>query len=285
MKISFLLILTVFAPIFISAQKATPKTPDEVVALMKQHVTCDWLSETVDVYKAGDPQTSLKGIATCMFADMNTLKKAVELGCNFIITHEPIFYSHLDGTENLQNDPVYQEKIDFINKNKLVVFRFHDHIHMTQPDGIYVGMIEKLGLKPYSVDGSPIFYHLPEQTLKNYAETLKKTLGMQSIRVIGNQDMKFTKMAFMPGAPGAQRHIAALENPDVEVLIAGEAQEWETYLYANDAKEQGRNKAVIFLGHVKSEEAGMDFCAEWLKTFVSGVPVYFIENEPNFTTF
>ncbi|MEE4285775.1 MAG: hypothetical protein V2I31_06490, partial [Mariniphaga sp.] len=71
----------------------------------------------------------------------------------------------------------------------------------------------------------------------------------------------------------------------VEVLIAGEAPEWETYLYANDAVNQGKNKAVIFLGHIKSEEAGMAYCAEWLRGFVTEVPVHFIKNRPNFKTF
>jgi putative NIF3 family GTP cyclohydrolase 1 type 2 len=76
-----------------------------------------------------------------------------------------------------------------------------------------------------------------------------------------------------------------LQNPDVEVVIAGEAPEWETYLYTNDAVDLGKNKAVIFLGHIKSEEAGMEYCAEWLETFVKGVPIHFIENKSNFITF
>ncbi|MCG6186212.1 Nif3-like dinuclear metal center hexameric protein [Maribellus maritimus] len=285
MKIKATLALLLLAPLFLGAQNHTPKTPDDVVSLIKKNVTCDWLSETVDVYKVGNPQTPLKGIITCMFADMNTLKKAVDLGYNFIITHEPIFYSHLDGTETLQDDPVFKEKMDYIQKNKLVIFRFHDHIHMTQPDGISVGMINKLGLRPHSVDGSLTFFKLPEQTVKDYAQSLKSIFGMQSIRVIGNPELKFTNLAFLAGAPGGQRQIQMMRNPEVEVILAGEATEWETYLYANDAKELGKNKAVIFLGHIKSEEAGMEYCAEWLKTFVSGIPIHFIENEANFVTF
>lgn len=146
--IKSILAIVLLLPLFLSAQKNTPKTPEEVVALMKQNVTCDWQTETVDVFKAGNPQSNLKGIAVCMFADMPTLKKAVKLGCNFIITHEPVFYSHLDETENLQNNAVFKEKMDFIQKHKLVVFRYHDHIHATEPDGIYMGMIDQLNLKP-----------------------------------------------------------------------------------------------------------------------------------------
>ncbi|MDX8339112.1 Nif3-like dinuclear metal center hexameric protein [Draconibacterium sp. IB214405] len=260
-------------------------TPQSVVNLMKENVTCDWAETTVDVFKVGDPEAEIKGIAVCMFADMRTLQKAVEMNCNFIITHEPIFYNHLDNTDAYANDPVYTEKRKFIEDHKLVVFRFHDHIHMTQPDGIYAGMIDKLGWKNYAVNDEGRLYKMPEMNLADFASELKDQLGLQTVRVIGNPDMKFTKVGLAVGAPGGTRQIQMLNLPEVEVMVAGEASEWETYLYANDATTLGKNKAVIFLGHIKSEEAGMDYCAQWLKGFVKGVPIHFIENEANFMTF
>jgi putative NIF3 family GTP cyclohydrolase 1 type 2 len=260
-------------------------TPEDIVNRIKKQVTCPWSDQTVDTFKAGNPQTELNGIAVCMFADMRVLKEAVEKNCNLIVTHEPVFYNHLDQTESFQNDPVFLGKKEFIEKNRLVIFRFHDHIHMTEPDGISFGMIRKLGLNNYAENGSQTFFRIPEKTLESYANELKQKFEMESIRVIGNPEMKFTKLAFMAGAPGGQRHIQMLRNEVVEVLIAGEAPEWETYLYANDAVNQGKNKAVIFLGHIKSEEAGMAYCAEWLRGFVTEVPVHFIKNRPNFKTF
>lgn len=279
-----ILLIVLLIPFFACAQKS-PKTPVEVVDLIKKNVTCNWATETVDVFKAGNPETPLKGIAVCMFADMETLREAVRLNCNFVITHEPVFYSHFDETTLFAGDPVYEEKAKYIKENNLVIFRFHDHIHMTSPDGISEGMIEKLGLKSFSINGSDTYFKLPEKTVLAYCNELKKTLNMQTIRVVGNPEMKFTKLAFMAGAPGGQRHIQMLKKPEVEVILAGEANEWETYLYANDASALGKNKAVIFLGHIKSEEAGMEYCATWLSTFVKGVPIHFIENKPNFTTF
>ena len=129
-----LLLFVILIPFCTFAQNKT--TPRSVVNLMNENVTCDWAQTTVDVFKAGDPDTEIKGIAVCMFADMRTLQKAVEMNCNFIITHEPVFYNHLDETEAYANDPVYKEKRQIIEDHKLVVFRFHDHIHITKPDGI-----------------------------------------------------------------------------------------------------------------------------------------------------
>lgn len=277
------LLLILFIPFFLSAQPNQPKTPGEVVNLIKKNVTCDWATQTVDNFKAGDPNIKLTGIAVCMFADMNTLKEAVKKNCNFIITHEPVFYNHLDETKSFADDPVFKEKMTFIEDHHLVVFRFHDHIHRTNPDGISVGMINKMGIGKYAVNGSMTYFTLPKKSVADFAAEMKTKFGMNSIRVIGNPDMEFSKLAFMAGAPGGQRHIEMLRNPDIEVIIGGEAPEWETYLYTNDAVLQGKNKAVIFLGHIKSEEAGMEYCGEWLKTFVKGVPIHFIENKANFS--
>jgi putative NIF3 family GTP cyclohydrolase 1 type 2 len=282
-KIAFILFL--LSPVLLFSQTKSPETPAGVVNLIKKNITCPWASQTVDTFKAGDPDSELKGIAVCMFADMETLKQAVNTGCNFVITHEPVFYNHLDETDSFSEDQVYQEKIKFINENGLVIFRFHDHIHRTQPDGISVGMIKKLGLENFGVNGSLTHFQVPKGSLFQFAGEIKKRLNMESIRLIGNPEMQFTNVTFMAGAPGGQRHIQMLAKDDVEVIIAGEAPEWETYLYANDAVSMGKNKAVIFVGHIKSEEAGMEYCAEWLKGFITDVPVHFIENSANFITF
>ena len=279
-KLAFILFL--LYPLLVFSQKQAPKTPAEVVNLIKSNVTSEWSDKTVDTFKAGNPDSKLTGIATCMFADMEVLKEAVKKNCNFIITHEPTFYNHLDNTSGLKNDAVFQEKMKYIEDNNLVIFRFHDHIHRTEPDGIYKGMVREMKLEKYADNGSMSHFTIPQTTLKKFTKELQKKLDAENVRVIGNPEMKFTKVAFNAGAPGGQRHIKTLARPDVEVLIAGEAPEWETYLYANDAMQQKKNKAVIFLGHIKSEEAGMKYAAEWLDEFIDGVPIFFIENQPNF---
>jgi hypothetical protein len=52
-----------------------------------------------------------------------------------------------------------------------------------------------------------------------------------------------------------------------------------------DAVDQGRNKAIVFLGHINSEEAGMDYCSSWLKSFIKSVPVYFVESGSSFWSY
>ena len=159
---------------------------NQIIDLIKKNVNCPWSAETVDTFKSGNPANVVTGIAVCMFADMKVLKQVVANKCNLIIAHEPVFYSHLDETKSLENDPVFQEKIKFINDNKLILWRFHDHWHRTKPDGIYVGMIEKLGWHHNMADSSMLRFRFDKQKLTDFISRLKMTFPGNSFRVVGN---------------------------------------------------------------------------------------------------
>jgi putative NIF3 family GTP cyclohydrolase 1 type 2 len=154
-----------------------------------------------------------------------------------------------------------------------------------RPDGIGTGMVAKLGWKNYLVKGTTDQFLLPETTLKELLNNLKQVFPKNAFYVIGNPDLKLTRVILAAGAPGSTTHIRLLENKNVDVVLAGEAQQWETYEYTRDAVDQGRKKAIIFLGHINSEEAGMDYCASWLKSFLSDMPVNYIECGSSFWSF
>jgi putative NIF3 family GTP cyclohydrolase 1 type 2 len=260
-------------------------TAEQIIAEILQNTGNAPIPNTVDIIKEGDPQTKVTGIITCMFATMEVLKDAVARKCNLIIVHEPLYYNHLDQTENFRNDPVYIEKSKFIKDNKLVIWRFHDNIHVMNPDGIETGMVDKLGWKKYLVKGTTNEFVFPETTLQELLINLKKIFPENAFYVIGKPDMKFTSVILAAGAPGSARHIKLLEDKNTQVVLAGEAPQWETYEYMRDAVSQGRNKAIVFLGHINSEEAGMDYCATWLKTFIKDLPVNFVESGSSFWTY
>lgn len=249
---------------------------NEVLSRIKENVDCTWQKETVDTYKGGDGSMKVTGIATTFLATMEVLKKAKSKGLNMIITHEPTFYNHLDKTEQFEGDAIVAAKQKYISDNNLVVFRFHDHIHQTSQDGIYKGVIDKFGWVDYEKKQRPYIYQIPSKSLKELAEELKIKFMTETIRVVGNPNMNVSKVGMVLGAAGSTRQIQVLQRADVEVLIIGETHEWETVEYVRDAVNIGKKKALILLGHANSEEAGMDFCAEWLKTFISEVPIEFV---------
>jgi putative NIF3 family GTP cyclohydrolase 1 type 2 len=261
-----------------SAQER-PLTAREVIQRIQEHVGVPWQKETVDTFKAGDPDTKVTGIAVTMMATFDVLQRAAASNANLIITHEPTFYNHLDDLKEIpqkENDPVLSEKLAFIKEHHLVVWRFHDHWHRRTPDGIEAGMTHALGWEAFQDKQNQYLFTIPETTLDKLAAELKARLELHTMRVVGDPQMKIIRVALSPGAAGMQREIGALENPDIQLLITGESREWETVEYAADAVSEKKNKALIVLGHIPSEQAGMEECTRWLKTFVSEVPVKFV---------
>jgi putative NIF3 family GTP cyclohydrolase 1 type 2 len=260
-------------------------TAREVVAEIQKQVGVKWNKGTVDTFKAGNPDTAVTGIAVTMMATMDVLQRASAKGLNFVITHEPTFYAHLDTPEGMpESDPVWAEKRAFIEKHGMVVWRFHDHWHMRNPDGIEAGMVRSLGWEKFQKPENQYLFVVPETTLKKLAEEVAIKLNSPVVRVVGEPEMKVTKVGFSPGAAGFARETHALEQDDVQVLLVGETREWETVEYAADAVTQGHNKALIVIGHVLSEQGGMEECTRWLKGFVKEVPVEFVAAKEPFWT-
>jgi putative NIF3 family GTP cyclohydrolase 1 type 2 len=257
-------------------------TARQVIERIQKNVGVPWSSDTVDTFKAGDPETKVTGIATTFAATYDVLQRAAASGKNLIIAHEPTFYNHLDKLDEIPSgDPVLAEKRKFIDEHHLVVFRFHDHWHRRNPDGILEGMITALGWSGYRSKAAPNLFVMPETTLDHLAASIRGKMQIKTMRVVGDPAMRLTRIALLPGAAGSREQMELLERGDVDVLVIGETREWETVEYTRDAVSEGRKKALIIMGHVPSEEAGMDECARWLKTVVPGIPVeYMPAGEP-----
>jgi putative NIF3 family GTP cyclohydrolase 1 type 2 len=96
------------------------------------------------------------------------------------------------------------------------------------------------------------------------------------MRVLGDPHLSVSRVVASWGYISELPGIASLARPDVDVLIGGDAREWEVVEYAQDAIASGKKKALILLGHVVSEQAGMKYCVEWLRPFVPEVPIEFV---------
>jgi len=273
----FLLTVSIGAPSL--AAQAKPLTAREVIARIQEHVGIPWMQQTVDTFKAGNPDAEVKGIAVTMMATLDVLQRAAAAGQNLIITHEPTFFNHLDKPDDLEqkdNDPVLAAKRAFIAEHGLVIWRFHDHWHRMKQDGIELGMAHALGWEKFQDSSNQYLFAIPVTDLERLAGDLKSRLKIRIMRVVGDPKLKVNKVALVPGASGFAKETRALEISDVQVLITGEPREWETVEYVADAVTERKPKALIILGHIPSEQAGMEECVRWLKTFVSEVPIEFV---------
>ena len=246
-------------------------TVKQVMDLFIQEVHGAPFPGTVDTLKSGSPDTLVTGIVTTMFATIDVIRKAIDLGANFIIAHEPTFYNHEDKTDWLKNDDVFQFKMDLLNSHQIAVWRNHDDIHQLKPDGVTKGVLMQLGWEKYADATLPNVITLPASTLKDIIGHTKEKLHIEKVRYIGDLDTVGTKVLFIPGAAGGRMHIQGIGKYKPEVLICGEISEWETAEYVRDARAKGDHISLVVLGHIASEEPGSEFMFNWLKEHIPAI--------------
>jgi putative NIF3 family GTP cyclohydrolase 1 type 2 len=252
-------------------------TAGQVIERIKSNVGIPWRAQTVDNIIAGTAETPVKGIATTMMATLDVVKRAAAAGRNMVITHESTFFSHQDRTDQFQKDATYLHKLDFLNQNKMIVFHFHDHWHGRKPaDGVAIGMMRELGWEKYVDPNNPKSFKFPGVPLARLAKELETKLKIRTMRVIGDPQLPINHALTSWGNCSLMPGVLFISQAGVDVLILGETHEWELVEYVQDSISAGQKKALIVLGHVVSEQSGMKYCAEWLKGFVSEVPVEFM---------
>ena len=97
---------------------------------------------------------------------------------------------------------------------------------------------------------------------------MARRLEGRAIRVAGNPDMKVTRLALGPGYG-----VPAL-TAGFDVSVGGEAPEsGGNAEYVVDATAIGQPKGVIVLGHMMSEDWGMREVGDWLRAFLTDVPI------------
>ena len=248
-------------------------TAGQVIERIKAQLGVPWRGGATDTFKSGDEQTPVTGIATTVMSTFDVIKRAAAAGRNMVITHEPTFWLGNDDVSRFVDDAVYKQKLQFIRDNQIVIWRFHDHLHARQPDMTAVGLAEALGWTRYASKDEPRVHVLPGLRLREVAKDIERRLKLPALRVVGDPELTVRRAAFMQGA--APFH-AATVFPNVDLVVAGEQREWEGVEYAFDANTAGQRKGLILIGHWVSEDQGMRLCADWLKTFVSEVPVEWI---------
>ena len=252
---------------------ALPLTAGQVVERIQKNLGTTWRGGNTDTFKTGGVDTPVRGIVTTMMSTFDVLKRSVAAGKNMIITHEPTFWTGNDDVSGFTGDPLYVKKLAYIKQNNLVIWRFHDNLHARQPDMSKVGLAQGLGWDKYVSKDNPQFYDLPPVTLKELAKDVEKRLNLKGIRVIGDPNAKVSRAGILQGAPPFH---ASRTMQQVDVVVAGEQREWEGVEYAWDLQSIGEKKGMILIGHWVSEEGGMRLTADWLKTFITEVPIEWI---------
>ena len=252
-------------------------TAGEVLERIRKNYPGQWRDGGYrDTFKAGGPETEVKGIATTFMCTLDLLQRAHAAGLNMVIPHEDTFFNDRDDITGLENDPVYKIKTEFCARNNMVVWRNHDHTHASQPDPIWTGLTRVMGWGDHAGSVGVRTFTIPTTTLGELAADLQKRAGSRALRVVGDPKMKVTTISV-----GLGYNIPRLSG-DVDVTIGGENPETGGALdateYAFDAAALGVAKGEIILGHAISEEWGMEDFAGQLRSYISEIPIQFMRS-------
>jgi len=254
----------------------------EVIDAIKQNLGVPFPERsTRDTLKTGDPEMEVKGIATTMMATFDMLKRANAAGLNMIITHEDTWWNDRDDTKDLLDNPLYKKKLDFINQNKLAIWRNHDSTHAMKVDITVTGTLRSIGVKGGENSSMRAgILPIPETTLGEFASQAKRLSGFREIRCVGDPKAKVSKVLFGPGYATPRFSL------DTDVVVGGESQEadggFDNVEYVADATSLGMSKGLVMLGHVVSEQNGHEDYAKWLQTFIKGIPIQLVAAEEPF---
>jgi putative NIF3 family GTP cyclohydrolase 1 type 2 len=239
---------------------------------------------TCDRLIAGNWDYRVTGVVTTFMSTVEVIQRSIGTGCNLIITHEPTYFTGSDRLDWLKADSVYRQKKALLDDNRISIWRYHDHMHSGNTDLIYAGLLKELGWEKYRNPEFPLphCYSIPSTRVVDLVDFLRKKLGMNIIRVVGKLDMECSRVGILVGGGslglGQEEMPAALmEEQKLDVMICGEITEWTLSAYVRDAAALGFNKAMIIIGHERSEEPGMKELASRLTPLLQGIPVHFLD--------
>ena len=277
------------------------KISEVILKLKKYHPAVDE-TMTTDVVKYGDPEQECTGIVTTVCATVEVIRKAISIGANLIIVHEPLFYSDSDKQDWLQENTVYQEKAGLLSDGGIVVWRDHDRLHGGSPkrkrlfmDMVFYGIMKELGWENYCIGfpRKPLLYEFPEtRDAEQLIQELTEKLNLNGARLAGNRKAQIKKVFFCEhisgrgwaGRDSDKEVIEEIEKGGYDAIIPFEIVDWTLSAYIRDAAQLGRNKVLIEMGHFNVEELAMKYMASWLPDVLEdAVPACFVQAGDSFT--
>jgi putative NIF3 family GTP cyclohydrolase 1 type 2 len=231
--------------------------------------------KTVDVFKAGDPETEVKGIAVGWMSHEWAIKKALELGCNMFVTHEPTYYDHWDKDQTVFRFETARRKRELITSSGIVILRCHDLWDQFPGEGVPDVWAATLGfLKP--IDGKGWFrvFDVSGRTALDVAKQVAaKTahLGQDCVELIGDGARKVSRMAIGCGAITPFMTFLETYKADLAVCTDDGFTYWRDGALAVDS-----GIPVVLVNHPVAEESSIKALAGHLQKKYPGLPVHHI---------
>ena len=231
--------------------------------------------DTVDGFRFGGPETEVTGIAVAWKPYWKSLKRALELGCNFFLGHESIFREGSKGDETSQAGPLEQEKLAWLQEKGMVVYRCHDVWDVMPRIGIRDSWATGLGFEgaplvdagPYRLDD--VSGHTFESLCQLVADRAR-LVGHECVLAVGDPVQEVSRVGLGTGAITKLEKMVEL-GADVCVICD------DYFRYVREgALYEDLGIPYIVVNHGAKEEWGMENLYEYAKQTFGDLPVHFI---------
>jgi len=236
---------------------------------------------TVDTVKAGDPTRPVKTVGVTWYAAMDTIRAAVEMGCDLLVTHEPTFWDHPAAEALLRNEEPALAKQKLLDETGLVVLRCHDVWDRWPKIGIRGSWAEclELGEPVLEEDKSAwtAIYAADPQPLEQFARHVARCvapLGQDSIAVLGDPQRMVSRPSIGVGCCGPGKDMIDA-GADVLIVCYDGVSYWQG---CERFVELGA--AVICMEHGTTEIPGLMNLANYLGETFSELAVHYIDKHP-----
>jgi len=282
------------------------KTNSEIILSIRKYHSPD-LTISVEcdkiIYGGEYADDECKGVVTTMHPTIEVIKETIKLGYNLIVVHEPTFYNSWDSADLYAADEIVIAKKKLLDDNRIVIWRNHDHLHQnrndpytgepTYCDHTFWGAAMSLGWAEYKTnyDSYPNginpykVYELPEMKIGDMAKYIVDKMNLKGGRVIGSLDgtATITVLGTHILAEGGDSEYCVTNffiEPGINVIVPNEIQDNLALSYCLDAKQMGKNHAVLNYAHYNMEEFGMQYMAVCFSERIWGgnMPVAYVQS-------
>lgn len=237
-------------------------------------------NRTVDTVKAGDPYREVHTVGVGWMATIYNLRAAHTLGCELFITHEPTFWEHAAPEQKRRSVEPGLTKQRFLDETGMVVLRAHDTWDNWPEIGIRDSWARGLGLTNFIAQDATRWhavYQIEETTLEEFAKYIAsrvKVLGEDSVRVMGNPQMRVSRPSLGVGCGGPDTDMIELGS-DVLIVCYDGASYW-----AARERFAELGVGVITVEHGTSEMWGLENLARHLAETFPELEVHYLDQHP-----
>lgn len=219
----------------------------------------------------GNSNQSVHKILVCLDITESTIKEALHLGCNLIISHHPLIFYPL---KQIQEDHNVGKLIYMLIKHNIAIFAAHTNLDIAAggTNDILAELLELKDIHPLSAKSPYIDYEnrtgmgrigvVPDKiTLHKLCDKLSCLCNSKMIRTIGDKQNRIQKIAICTGS--GSEVIPWSVNASADVLVTGEIK------YHDALEVISRNFTVVEIGHFSSEWIVIPFLIKRLQKEVN----------------